>query len=331
MARQLGVLAYSTHTGLGYQTRDYVKHLKPAKVLEIDLSPLNGKQQHNWYPNAQRVVGYPKDHELREFLTGLDVVLMAETPLNYNLYSIAREMGVRTVNVINWEFFDHIVHPDYPLPDVIVMPSVWHWDEAKAFADAHGIEIHQIHHPVDRDDFPFRQRHTAKPLHIAGNPAAEDRNGTWDFLAACHDGIVTTQSEELARHLRMRYRHCNVYTNIHDANQLYNLGDVMVLPRRYGGNCLPLNEALSTGMPVVMPDISPNSHLLPPEWLVPARIRGSFTPRTKIDIFEVDVDALRAKIEWFKTADMAVESKKADAIAESISWNALKDRYLEIL
>lgn len=331
MAKQLGVLAYSTKTGLGYQTKAYVKHLNPAKILEIDLSPLNGKEQHNWFPGSQRTVGYPKDHELREFLTGLDTVLMGETPLNYNLYSIAREMGVRTVNVINWEFFDHEVYPQYPLPDVIIMPSRWHWEDAKAFADRHGIECYQIHHPVDRDELRFHERHTASPLHIAGNPAANDRNGTWDFMSACPDGIVTTQSEELARHIRMRYRHCNVYTNVEDYEQLYSLGDVLVLPRRYGGNCLPLNEALSTGMPVVMPDISPNNALLPPEWLVPARLQGSFTPRTKIDIYEVDVDALRAKLEWFKSQDMSALSRQADAIAESISWNTLKERYLEVL
>jgi glycosyltransferase involved in cell wall biosynthesis len=331
MAKKLGVLAYSTKTGLGYQTKSYVKHLNPSKVLEINLSPFNGKQQHNWFPDAQKVVGYPKDHELREFLSGLDTVLMAETPLNYNLYSIAREMGVRTVNVINWEFFDHIVYPNHPLPDAFIMPSMWYWDDAKAFADAHGVEIYQIHHPVDRDELPFRGRHTSKPLHIAGNPAVNDRNGTWDFMAACPDGIVTTQSDDLARHLRMRYRHCNVFTNVADYNELYNLGDVLVFPRRYGGNCLPLNEALSTGMPVIMPDISPNNHLLPPEWLVPATCTDSFTPRTKIEMYSVDIDALRAKIEWFRSADMAVESKKADAIAQSISWEVLKPRYLDVL
>jgi glycosyltransferase involved in cell wall biosynthesis len=105
----------------------------------------------------------------------------------------------------------------------------------------------------------------------------------------------------------------------------------MVMPRKYGGNCLPLNEALSSGMPVIMPDISPNNNLLPKEWLVPASIDGYFTPRGRVDLYSTDLNALREKIEWFKTVNIGEQSEIADKIAESISWETLKEKYLSAI
>lgn len=328
---RIGTLAYRTETGLGYQAKSYVDHLGVDKVLVVDLSRYNGIPLNNWYPGTQTVVGYPKEADLIRFLTDLDVVILAETPLNYDLYRLARERGIRTVVVINWEFFDYYQHPDYPKPDVIIMPSVWYYQAAKEWCDANGVECYQLHHPVDTDVFTPRLRNTKKFIHIAGKPATNDRNGTWEYLQAVPDGTVVTQSHELARHIAMRYRHSRVHTNIKDATQMYHLGDILVFPRRYGGNCLPLNEALASGMPVIMPDISPNNHLLPSEWLVPANIVDSFTPRTKIDLYSVEQAALYEKLEWFRRCNIEEESQKAIDIAQTISWNALKDKYLEIL
>lgn len=329
---KLGIIARRDRTGLGYQTKSYYDHLKPDKTLVIDLSPLNGNEQIlDWYPGSPVVSVMPKERDLRQFLKDLDVVLTAESPYNYQLYTIAKEMGVKVANVINWEFFDHILHPEYPLPDLIIMPSTWYLEEAKKFANEHGIDCVYLHHPVDRQEIPFRLRTRSRMVHIAGKPAAHDRNGTESFLMAHPTGWVTTQSDDLAHRLRVQFRHSNVYTNIKTQKELYNLGDVMVLPRRYGGNCMPLNEALAAGMPVIMPDISPNNHLLPKEWLVPAKIINSFTPRTKIDIYEVDINALAEKIAWFQNTDMTVQSEKANQIAETISWTVMKNKYIQAL
>lgn len=328
---RLGVMAYSTKTGLGYQTKDYVDHLKPTKIMEVDLSAFNGMQQHNWYEGSYKVRGYPSDQDIKYFLRDLDVVLFAETPLNYNFYSIARSMGIKTAVVPNWEFFDHIARPELPLPDLFIMPSVWHYDDALSFAEANGVKCIQLHHPVDRKKLHFQRRTQARFMHVAGKPAANDRNGTWDFLNACPDGTIVTQSEDLAYQVRRQYRNSKVYTGIDDQNMMYSMGSVMVLPRRYGGNCLPLNEALACGMPVIMPDISPNNNILPKEWLVPATFCSKFTPRTTIDMYDIDVSALVDKINWFRSIDIAEQSDIANKIADSISWDALKDKYVEAL
>lgn len=327
---KLGLIARRDFGGLAYQTKDYYDHLKPVKTMVIDLSRLNGmKQQTSWYPNEMVVDVMPNRLQIESFLQGLDTVLMAETPMNYQLYTIAREMGVKTVNVINWEFFDHIAKPELPLPDVIIMPSVWHYEDAEQFCLEKGIELHQLHHPVDRSKIPYRPRATKKVFHIAGKPAVHDRNGTWEALAAYPDLRVITQDEEFARHIRKRFRNSNVFTDI-PYNKLFDMGDILLFPRKYGGNCLPLNEALAAGIPVLMPDISPNNHLLPKEWLYKAKRTGSFTPRTTVDLYEPIIDSVRERVEWVKE-NIEQESKKASDIADTISWDTLKDRWLNIL
>ena len=328
---RLGLLVRDDNTGLGYQTRAYYKHLKPHKTIVIDLSPLNGNKQNSWYPDALTLKGIPHDNQLDDILSDIDVLLTAETPYNLNLYKRARELGVKTVCVENPEFYDHIVYPQYELPDLIILPSVWLEDYIREHAESKGTKVIQLHHPVDLEEFPYRERTSAFPIHIAGKPAANDRNGTYDFMNACPEGIVTTQSEELAHQIRSRYRHSTVYTGIEDAQFIYKLGDIMVLPRKYGGNCLPLNEALASGMPVIMTDISPNNHLLPPEWLVPTHYSGQFAPRFTIQLHQAEKPALYEKIEWFKTVDMAEQSRKAYEIAKTISWDALLPKYMEAL
>lgn len=328
---RLGLLARADKTGLGYQTRDYYNHLKPHKTIIIDISSLNGQPQYyGWYQNAHLIHGIPHNNQLRGILSDIDVLLTAETPYNPNLFKVAREMGVKTVCVENPEFFDQFKYPDIPLPDLIILPSVWKEQEIRDFAEPRGTKVIQIHHPVDRNEFVFRERFSGKPIHIAGKQAANDRNGTWDFMNAVPDGIVTTQTPDLAWHIRKKYRHSNVFTDIQDSKEIYQKGDILVLPRRYGGNCLPLNEALSTGMPVIMPNISPNNHLLPKEWLVKATKTDQFEPRGKVDIYSVDIDDLRAKIDWVK-ANISEQSKIANQIADTISWETLLPKWKEAL
>lgn len=329
---RLGVTTFPTQTGLGYQAKSYVKHLNPTKLLELNLTSYNGMAYQDWYPNAQKVIGYPTETDILEFCQDLDVILFAETPLNYDFYTIARNLGVKTATVINWEFFDHIAKPELPLPDLFIMPSVWHWNDAEFFAAQHNVKIVQLHHPVDREEVPFVERTQLRNFfHIAGNPAINDRNGTDIYLQTDPQGTVTTQSNDLQHQLAREYRHSSIYTGITDQQHLYSMGDVLVLPRRYGGNCLPLNEALSAGLPVIMPDISPNNHILPAEWLVPAIAVDKFTPRTVIDIYQTDIEALRQKMNWFRNCNLAVESEKANQIAESISWKTLKPEYERVL
>jgi glycosyltransferase involved in cell wall biosynthesis len=104
------------------------------------------------------------------------------------------------------------------------------------------------------------------------------------------------------------------------------------MPRKYGGLCLPLNEASACGMPVLMTAIPPQDELLAPEALLPARKVGSFTAHTAIDVFETTPQAIAERITQLhrEPALVARLSDAADAYADSISWNRLGPEYLRV-
>lgn len=351
---RLGLVARADNTGLGNQTWEFYRHMKPAKTMVVDISAYNGNKQFpERYPhNATFVKGFPNQGDIREFLDGLDVVFFAETPYNYAFYSIAREMGVKTAVQYNYEFFDWFAHPDYPKPDLLIAPSRWHYAEVQKWADDNNVRHVYLHCPVDRQKLPFNVRTQAKRfLHMAGKPAAYDRNGTETVIDASK---YVTSDVEIILHFQGEQGLGHQATNtIEDYRKrieqngnpeiikfqqyepenyqdVYTDFDVLLLPRRYGGNCLPLNEALSTGMIVFMPDISPNDHWLPPHWLLPAQKIGQFEPRTVVDIYGVNPQDLAERIDWFANNSQGVidtESRVADALASQIDWGVMKEMY----
>jgi len=330
---RLTLIARADKTGLGYQTKAYYKHLKPNKTIIIDISDINGngEQHYEWYPNAQVYRGIPNDQDVYDILRDTDVLLTAETPYNMHLYSIARDMGVKTVCVENPEFYDHISYPEYEMPHLIILPSVWQQTEIENHARSRNTQVVQIHHPVDLNDFKYENRTTSRMLHIAGKQASHDRNGTWDYMFANPNGTVICQDEELAMHIRQKFRHADVFSGFADASEMYKMGDILVLPRKYGGNCLPLNEALASGMPVIMTNIEPNNSFLPAEWLVDAEVEDYFTPRTQVTIYKANHERLVEKMEWFRNQDMSKLSEQAYEIAKSISWQTLLPKYQSAL
>lgn len=348
---KLGIApAFASPNGLGYQTLEYVKNLEPEKVMVCDISGYNKMPVYrDWYPHAWRwVTGPPKDQDYRDFLEGLDVVLYAETPLNYSLHSFANQLGVKTIQAANFEFIDYFRHPDYPKPSLIAMPSPWKVDEVKemGWADATYLPV-----PVNRDRFPFRRIRSCKTfIHIVGRPAVHDRNGTLNFLEAAKkigndfryiiyyqppkDRRACQYFEPVIREIRNTQKEINVelVADVENPEDLYKDGDVLVLTRRYGGLCLPMQEALSCGLPVVMTDICPNNKMLPNGWLARSTKQGSFFAHTEIDIYDADNRSLAQKMLQFADDSIIGGSNLlADEIAESLSWKTLKPKYFDIM
>jgi hypothetical protein len=53
-----------------------------------------------------------------------------------------------------------------------------------------------------------------------------------------------------------------------------------------------MNEALTSGLPVIMSNTSPNDAILPRDWLIPVAFNGGFTSRVPIQFFNVNISAL---------------------------------------
>lgn len=354
---RIGLIARADNSGLGMQTWEFYKHMPIAKTMIVDISKLNGNKQYPeryGYKDGNLFVrGIPQKYDIDSFLIDLDIVFVAEAPYNYYLYERAHELGVKTAAQYNYEFFDWFAYPHYPMPDMLIAPSKWHYADIQQFCDYYKIKHVYLHCPVNRVKLPFKERKQAKTfLHVAGRAAAHDRNGT-ETVIDCAQYLksdakiqIHFQGEQglahqatgdyasyLSRMLRLGVSNVRMqkieYDNYED---IYQSGDVMILPRRYGGNCLPLNEALSTGMPVLMPDISPNNEwLLPPNWLLPAEKIAEFSPRTTIDIYNVNPMVLAAKIDEFAQMDIDVvklNAIKANDIANAISWDNMAEQYM---
>jgi hypothetical protein len=132
---RIGIVARADLTGLGIQSRNWVRLLDPYKIIVINSHPFNQNEQHfEWYnrPNAFRVDGFIKPNEINLILDNLDVLLTFEIPYNYELLRVARSRGIKTIIQNNWEFTDYLRTPDLPLPDLLVNHSYWHLDEQRA-------------------------------------------------------------------------------------------------------------------------------------------------------------------------------------------------------
>lgn len=353
---KIGLVARADNSGLGIQTLEFYRHMQPDKTMVVDISALNNNPifKHRYPERAIFINNIPSPNEIKSFLEGLDVVFIAEAAYNPHLYELAREMGVKTAVQYNYEFMDWVINPAYPRPDMLIAPSRWHYDEVEAWCLQNNVKHIYLHCPVARDKLPFREIKQARTfLHMAGRSAAHDRNGTATVIKASR--YLTSQAK-IVVHFQGEQGLAHQATNtIDDYKQflatdgnpdnltivtqevaeyqdIYAMGDVLLLPRRYGGNCLPLNEALSVGMPVIMTDISPNNALLPKNWLIPAVMVNQFTPRTVVDIYGAEPQALAAKIDEFynfNESQMRFENITAGDLAKTISWDTLKPKYLE--
>lgn len=352
---RLGLIARADNSGLGMQTWEFYKHMQPAKTLVMDISDLNGNKVYlDRYPGAQVVKGILRAPDIDEFLQDLDVVFVAEAPYSYHLYARARELGVKTAVQYNYEFFDWFVHPNYPKPDMLIAPSRWHYKDIQMFCLAENIKHVYLHCPVNREVLPARRINQARTfLHTAGRSAAYDRNGTCTVIEAAkflktqarivihfqgeqglaHQTTMTTADYRSLLNAENKLGNIDmVVEELENYEDVYAMGDVLLLPRRYGGNCLPLNEALSVGMPAIMTDVSPNGGFLPHNWLIPAMKVDEFTPRTVIDIYAGHPADLARKIDEFydmTEGQMTAENDRAINLGRSISWDAMKPQYVE--
>lgn len=294
---RVGVIVRADLTGLGVQSRNWVRLLKPHKVIMIDSRPFNNNEQHHeWYKEYDPLLiyGFIQNWQIDIILKDIDVLLTFEIPYNYELIKVAKQRGIKTIIQNNWEFTDYLQNPNLPFPDLLVNHSYWHLNDQKALWP----EITEYcATPVFLGDYDsiYQQNleRTGKKrfLHVAGRKTHEDRNGTQDLLEAVKlipkdvdfELVIKAQTAEFDNIDDPRVtidRNSPV-----DEKELYRDFDAVIMPRRYGGACLPMTEALSAGLPVIMNIIEPNSRVLPPYWLVPSEKKTAFMARTMIEVW----------------------------------------------
>lgn len=338
---RIGLIARMDNTGLGIQTWEFFRHMQPAKTMVIDFSAYKKMRQYPDrydYPGAVWVMTIPTPQQIEEFLDDIDVVFTAEIPYSYLLVTRAKERGIPMLIQPNYEFSGWLSKKNLPRPDVFGLPSKWHYDdfpEPKIYLPV----------PIATERFKPTKHDSAKSfLHVVGNPAANDRNGTRDLLKALKlvkSPINITISCLVPRHVedmlrgQVFPRNVKIVTDTTSPDyywQLYEGHDVLVMPRRYGGLCLPANEAIGANMPVIMPDVSPNNEWLPKAWLTKAEHNFMFGNRAvnNIEVFMTAPEVLAAKIDEFAQPEFFQSARTAAAkLAEQNSWSKLKGLYID--
>jgi glycosyltransferase involved in cell wall biosynthesis len=273
-------------------------------------------------------------------MDGLNSVLTCETFYHPHFISLAQRRKVKTLMQYNYEFLDHLNKPDMPLPTYMISPSYWNIDEV---VNRFGNDTTIVHIPPPTDSEEFanvRNNNLAKDhkriLHIGGKVASKDRNGTQTVIdmlrhsKADYELVIRSQSE-----LNINCQDSRLTVeigNVDSRSSMYDGFDAMVLPRRYAGLCLPMNEALMSGLPVFMTDISPNNQVLPKDWLIPSSKITTLMTRVKLDVYDADVRELGKRIDKYVNSDKKEQKEKAATIGfENFDPSILRDQYLEIL
>lgn len=338
---KLGLVAYAENTGLGAQTKAYYDHLQPALTMVLDRS---ASRDNTFYPDRfpeRRMIvpGLPTAAECDAFLDAIDVLLLAETSPTLYLMRTARRRGIKIVLVPNYEYYFGFAAPRLPRPDLFLLPSTWHMDE---YPDP------KMYFPVPlTPKLAENLRKTATNfLHIAGRPIFPDRNGTIDVLEclryvkstvtvtircqvpAVLDHLIDEHGQEIPDNVTLVSDGYDYATT----DELYADQDVLLMPRRFGGLCLPVNEAIERGMPVVMPDISPNGWL-PKQWLIPAEQMGERKLANMVAVYDIDAEKLAAMIDAFATEPdwFATCRTIAAQMAQDYSWERLGPKLLDVL
>lgn len=339
---RLGLCVYNCPSGLGYQTKGLYDHLSVSKTMLIDLSSINRMPVHeDWYRYDIRTHGFPTNQQVDDFLKDLDVVFVCENPLNYYLFERAKELGVKTIQQPNYEFFEYMFKPELPRPDALALPSRWNEEAIRATGLFDRIEYLPL--PVDTSVLSLREITEVKTLfHVAGRTASLDRNGTLTYINAVrrmprninarfllYCQTPTPEIRNLVRSTRIE-----LIESVVEPKSLYEEGDIMVLPRRYGGLCLPLNEAIGCGIPVLMPNIDPNNKWLPIEWLVPVmRKFRDFRSKSDVKVYDTDPLALAKQMInlYLHPEKVQFMHKQALSLREELCWDNMKPKYDEFI
>lgn len=340
---KVGLIARADNGGLGNLTWEFARHIQPAKILIKDLDDGVTQNRGGYFPEryppseatqVRTSVGLTTADEDFEWLCdGVDVVYTAEVDYGTNLWGIAS--AARTVSVLHAmpELYRATSRADH-----VWVPTEWEMHRIK--------KASVVPVPVSLDRFT---RHRHRPTnevpvfyHIAA-PAMADRNGTIDLIAAlphvqarCKIIFVGQMPREVPAKLgpveiETRTSPVDAYWDVHPVE-----GDMFIMPRRYAGLSMPMQEAMAGRRLVVAPNVSPQD-----KWPGVVQVKkvsllqrmvmagGTFNvyktdPRAIADIITLLAsDALKVKDQSL----VEVMNDRALSRAQDLSWDVWTSRY----
>lgn len=259
----LAVIARADSSGLAHLTGQVIDRLQPERILVVDLGMRNRGQfdAHRYDGPGRRtfVVAHPygwTDATVAAFLQSSSKCFSAETFYWPPFPDLARSYGVETHLYVMPELYNRTArelradHAWLPCP---TGPT-----------DPRSIRAHVLPWWAPTD-YMFHPSHHEAPVTFVHptSIAMADRNGTRSLLAAaahvqteCRIVLVGTTQPEGER-WQVGPVTVEHHPRVDHWTDLYMLGDVLVLPRRFGWLSLPMFEAPAMGVPVITTDVWP--------------------------------------------------------------------------
>lgn len=340
MSLRTGIIIRSTARGLATQTQEAWRGYPFDAALHVlDGDPIWPERLWPQHRPRDTFDAYLKNgeflpHELEPFLGRVDVVFSVETLYSHSFAKMLMHRSIRAIVQGNPELW-RSSQPS-TLATKWVWPTPWRLDgipDGPVLPVPAALECRAK--PADLD----------APLvivHPAGHRAVGDRNGTELVVAALRliksevtlrligqDGEGTiTKGHRLALPENVTVEMCE--TGVADRWAMYDGAHAVLLPRRYGGLCLPAQEALQAGVVPLMTDCEPNDFW--PAIRIPAsKGRNQRTPFGSVPTWVCNPRFVARKIDELARDRTLLEEMRgrAQEWAEANSWARLGPMYHE--
>lgn len=332
---RIGAVSYATPQGLGHLMWSFYG----AGVVTRPAIVHHNKHPNypHWYPKSTPYLDprkpFIKQDGMEEWLRSVDVVLFFETPFNWDFINECHRRNVRTVLMPMYEWTPKVLPAR---PTSFLCPSKLDKDYFP-----HGEYI-----PVPVRTDLWRQKTTVKRfLHNAGHVGHREHKGTRQLIQALphlktspritlrcqYPSVINTMMhQELGR--RNLASNIEIHTGYFPYDKLWEYHDAVIIPEKFNGLSLPLQEAYAAGLLVITTNRYPANDWLPNEPLIPVKScsRQCITRNyLEFDEAEVDPKAIAEVIDTWNGADITDYSWRAKAWASDHSWSLLRNRYVD--
>ena len=304
----IGIIGKNNDKGLGTLTRQYLKFLPITHAVFVE-DKRTKKDLKGTYCTR------PEDH-----IPDVDVLIVLEMA-RPELFKRCREKGIKTILKVNYEFLPERLEHE---PDLYLCSSSLNYE---AITSDNKVLIPD---PVDLDEIATRNRERCHTfVHNGGTLGVGGANGTQEVIEA-----LKYTSKPFSLILRAQ-----VPIQCHDPRvdlrigsipftELYEEGDVFVLPQKFRATSLPLQEAMASGMPTLCSDIKPFNEYV--TYTFPVHKYTEERLSRPIQYAHLDPKEIAKQLDALYDSDILEASEQAIEFGKSISWQSLAPKYIEL-
>lgn len=327
-----GMIGTCYNTGISHIAAGFAEHMG-MKTLLVDYKPFAKFPER--FPNS-RITQEFNLFDASWLLEDIDVLFAIETPYRWDIFQLAHDKGIKVVFMPMIEWLDRS-RPELKYVDLFICPSLETELTMHKAGYTNTVKV-PCEVPVDLDKFSKRKITQARTfLHVSGHGGLLGRNGTkeiieaWQFVKSDARLIVRSQYPLPSWNgdTRITYYEGNVQ-NYWD---LYEEGDVWVMPWKYGVAVLGLQESMAAGMLPLITNMSPFHDYLHPDLLIqPASLTTRTIHAGQKELWAEQSPALIAESidRLYNTKDIRPLLKRTAFLAKEWSWKVWKPKYEKI-